>query len=141
MSGKMVWNAEADAKLLLGVLEQIKEAKLSLDSKKLAEFMGPNCIPGAVCNRLARLKKRGGADTATTTTEDNEDQADGTSKGYTGDASDVSPQKRKATRKPRVSVKKAKAEPKAEAEADAKGNVKSEGGVKEEAEDEDEDMA
>ncbi|KAL2830872.1 hypothetical protein BDW59DRAFT_158307 [Aspergillus cavernicola] len=54
----MSWNAEADAKLLLAVLNQVKDAKLKLDYVKIAQFMGSDCIPGAVQNRIVRLRRK-----------------------------------------------------------------------------------
>ncbi|KAL4802381.1 hypothetical protein BDV18DRAFT_164203 [Aspergillus unguis] len=106
----MTWNAEADAKLFLGVLNQLKDAKLKLDHEKLAEFMGPDCIPGAISNRINRLRKAaesqmGGAAAtpagspsgATKSSgqagEENDEEAGSLGKG--------SPQKRKAVGKPR----------------------------------------
>ncbi|KAL4919852.1 hypothetical protein BDW62DRAFT_199573 [Aspergillus aurantiobrunneus] len=104
----MNWNAEADAKLFLGVLNQLKDAKLKLDYNKLAEFMGTDCLPGAVHNRIVRLRRKAevglsGADDA------GEAEREGDGAGGIGDGS---PQKRKVQRKPKGSgaAKKAKAE-------------------------------
>ncbi|KAI9926264.1 hypothetical protein ASPWEDRAFT_174993 [Aspergillus wentii DTO 134E9] len=54
----VIWNSDADAKLFLGVLNQLKDAKLNIDYAKLAEFMGPDCLVGAVKNRIVRLRKQ-----------------------------------------------------------------------------------
>ncbi|KAL2810716.1 hypothetical protein BJX63DRAFT_433956 [Aspergillus granulosus] len=73
----MTWNAEADAKLFLGVLNLLQDSKTKLDCEYLANFMGPglplptrlytnspnkmkcelDCLPGAIKNRIARLKR------------------------------------------------------------------------------------
>ncbi|KAL3439142.1 hypothetical protein BDV09DRAFT_158290 [Aspergillus tetrazonus] len=38
----MNWNTDADAKLFFGILNQLRDAKFKLDTKKLAEFMVPS---------------------------------------------------------------------------------------------------
>ncbi|KAL3492793.1 hypothetical protein BJX62DRAFT_235950 [Aspergillus germanicus] len=53
----MTWNAEADAKLFQGVLNLLRDSKIKLDYEYLAGFMGPDCLPGAVQNRIVRLKR------------------------------------------------------------------------------------
>ncbi|KAL1643137.1 hypothetical protein SLS58_005106 [Diplodia intermedia] len=59
----MNWNAEADAKLLLGILK-IYDIKINkgpmLD--ELNAFMGPDCVGLAITNRITRLKKAAEAD-------------------------------------------------------------------------------
>ncbi|KAL4872548.1 hypothetical protein BDV12DRAFT_193266 [Aspergillus spectabilis] len=115
---RMIWNAEADAKLLLGVLEQIKDAKIALDNKKLAEFMGPDCLPGAVVNRIVRLKRKGGAEGASTGTGTTTIADSGEGEEDAGGASDATLQKRKVVRKPRVSAKKVKSDVKTEIKAE-----------------------
>ncbi|KAB2572280.1 hypothetical protein DBV05_g9059 [Lasiodiplodia theobromae] len=54
----MIWNAEADAKLLLGILK-IYDVKISKSPKleELNAFMGPDCVGLAITNRITRLKK------------------------------------------------------------------------------------
>ncbi|RDW70905.1 uncharacterized protein DSM5745_08416 [Aspergillus mulundensis] len=96
----MTWNAESDARLFLGVLNQLRDAKLKLDNQKLAEFMGPDCLPGAIVNRIARLRRMAEAEGGGSANADG-DVADN------GDAEttpQVSPQKRKGGRKPRAAV-------------------------------------
>ncbi|KAL2853576.1 hypothetical protein BJX68DRAFT_265043 [Aspergillus pseudodeflectus] len=53
----MNWNSEADAKLFQGVLNLLRDSKIKLDYEYLAGFMGPDCLPGAVQNRIIRLKR------------------------------------------------------------------------------------
>ncbi|KAL3452070.1 hypothetical protein BJX65DRAFT_303783 [Aspergillus insuetus] len=53
----MTWTAEADAKLFQGVLNLLRDSKIKLDYDYLAGFMGPDCLPGAVQNRIVRLKR------------------------------------------------------------------------------------
>ncbi|PTU25362.1 hypothetical protein P175DRAFT_0539748 [Aspergillus ochraceoroseus IBT 24754] len=99
----MVWNSEADAKLLLGIFNQLRDAKLKLDIDKLAAFMGSDCLPGAVQNRLVRLRKKAEeTPDANANTGSEEDKQDPNSPGETS-------QKRKRGR-PRSSKKKAKTE-------------------------------
>ncbi|KAL3470837.1 hypothetical protein BJX99DRAFT_263859 [Aspergillus californicus] len=52
------WNAEAEAKLLLGVLDQLPGAKL--DYKALAQFMGPDCSVPAVKQHVQKLRRTSG---------------------------------------------------------------------------------
>ncbi|KAL4873484.1 hypothetical protein BDV12DRAFT_160120 [Aspergillus spectabilis] len=54
----MTWNAEAEAKLFLGVLDQVRGAKL--DYKALAAFMGPNCSVAALQQKIFRLRREAG---------------------------------------------------------------------------------
>ncbi|KAL4784218.1 hypothetical protein BJX76DRAFT_357294 [Aspergillus varians] len=106
----MTWNSETDAQLFLGVLYQLRDAKVKLDYEKLAQFMGPECIAGAVQNRIVRLKKKveaimGGEDAADAGGANGEASSPGGGGG--GVVSDASPRKRKAMRKPKgVSVAK-----------------------------------
>ncbi|KAL2831887.1 hypothetical protein BJY01DRAFT_254106 [Aspergillus pseudoustus] len=92
----MAWNAEADAKLFLGVLNLLKDSKTKLDCEYLAKFMGPDCLPGAVQNRIVRLKrmaeKGGAAADGAGPGAENADEDAATADGQ------VSPQKRKAGR-------------------------------------------
>ncbi|KAL4879730.1 hypothetical protein BJY04DRAFT_219816 [Aspergillus karnatakaensis] len=37
----MTWNAEANAKFVLGILDQLKQQNVKLSYQKLADFMGP----------------------------------------------------------------------------------------------------
>ncbi|KAL4994944.1 hypothetical protein BDV10DRAFT_188573 [Aspergillus recurvatus] len=55
----MNWTAEANAKLFIGVLEQIKTQSIRLDYKALAEHMGPECNAKSVQNQFTKLKKQG----------------------------------------------------------------------------------
>ncbi|QMW42673.1 hypothetical protein G4B11_006043 [Aspergillus flavus] len=60
----ITWTAEADAKLLLGFLDQCKDANFKLDYNKLAAYVGP------VVNHVIRLRKliaqEGGGSAAST---------------------------------------------------------------------------
>ncbi|KAL4967812.1 uncharacterized protein BDV14DRAFT_197452 [Aspergillus stella-maris] len=114
MTTKINWNADADAKLFLGVLAQLKDANLSLDYDKLAAFMGPGVVRGAIVNRIVRLKRKaesesGGVSATATATENKNGDGDGNDNddGVSG----VSPKKRKVQSKPRgggAGVKKGK---------------------------------
>ncbi|KAL4915000.1 hypothetical protein BDW62DRAFT_204089 [Aspergillus aurantiobrunneus] len=67
----MNWTSEANAKLFLGVLEQLKEQNVKLNYSKLAEYMGPEhaqltrlgldgaeCSHRAIDNQIIKLKKQ-----------------------------------------------------------------------------------
>ncbi|KAL4746506.1 hypothetical protein BDW72DRAFT_197634 [Aspergillus terricola var. indicus] len=54
----MSWTPEANAKLFIGVLEQIKTQSVKLDYKALAEHMGPECNTKSVQNQFTKLKKQ-----------------------------------------------------------------------------------
>ncbi|KAL2793935.1 hypothetical protein BJX66DRAFT_305116 [Aspergillus keveii] len=54
----MIWNAEANVKLLVGMLAQLRDQSVKLDYKKLAEHMGPECNAKSVMNQFTRLKKQ-----------------------------------------------------------------------------------
>ncbi|KAL6233047.1 hypothetical protein BDW75DRAFT_216108 [Aspergillus navahoensis] len=54
----MHWTAEANAKLFIGVLEQIKNQSVKLDYKALAEHMGPECNAKSIQNQFTKLKKQ-----------------------------------------------------------------------------------
>ncbi|KAI9036117.1 uncharacterized protein KD926_002258 [Aspergillus affinis] len=74
----MTWNADSDAKvtpppivfevltdveskiiqLFLGVLAQFKPLKMKLDYEALAKYMGSDCTPCAIENRLVRLRRQ-----------------------------------------------------------------------------------
>ncbi|QMW30620.1 hypothetical protein G4B84_006001 [Aspergillus flavus NRRL3357] len=60
----ITWTAEADAKLLLGFVDQCKDANFKLDYNKLAAYVGP------VVNHVIRLRKliaqEGGGSAAST---------------------------------------------------------------------------
>ncbi|KAL2862316.1 uncharacterized protein BJX67DRAFT_366487 [Aspergillus lucknowensis] len=124
----MTWNAEADAKLFLGVLNLLKDSKVKLDYDYLAKFMGSDCLPGAVQNRIVRLKRKAEEDGSAAgvgtgngnsngdgdgngTANANGEDAEGP--GTPGTASDASPQKkrvRKLKAKTKGAAKKVKAE-------------------------------
>ncbi|KAL3480191.1 hypothetical protein BJX99DRAFT_254784 [Aspergillus californicus] len=53
----MNWSAEANAKLFLAVLEQIKEQNVKLNMQKLAQYMGPECTNRSIDNQITKLKK------------------------------------------------------------------------------------
>ncbi|KAL4820887.1 hypothetical protein BDW67DRAFT_151477 [Aspergillus spinulosporus] len=50
----MTWNAEADARLLLGILAQVKGY---LDYKALAAHMGPECSVEALRQHILKLRR------------------------------------------------------------------------------------
>ncbi|KAL3432072.1 hypothetical protein BDV09DRAFT_198069 [Aspergillus tetrazonus] len=54
----MSWTPEANVKLFIGVLEQIKTQSVKLDYKALAEHMGPECNAKSVQNQFTKLKKQ-----------------------------------------------------------------------------------
>ncbi|KAL4814456.1 hypothetical protein BDW67DRAFT_186658 [Aspergillus spinulosporus] len=64
----MSWTPEANAKVFIGVLEQIKTQSVKLDYKALAEHMGPvspltflsrlECNAKSVQNQFTKLKKQ-----------------------------------------------------------------------------------
>ncbi|KAL4782550.1 hypothetical protein BJX76DRAFT_358815 [Aspergillus varians] len=58
----MTWNAEANAKLLLGIMEQLKEMDVKLNYPKLAAYMGPECSNRAIDHQLLKLKKMASGD-------------------------------------------------------------------------------
>ncbi|KAL4904996.1 hypothetical protein BDW74DRAFT_178562 [Aspergillus multicolor] len=102
----MNWNAESDARLFLGVLNQLRDAKLKLDNQKLAEFMGPDCLPGAIVNRIVRLRRMAEAETGPGSAEgdgsaNNDRAADATGDSETTPQVSLQKEKRKVGRKPR----------------------------------------
>ncbi|RAL16041.1 uncharacterized protein BO97DRAFT_459098 [Aspergillus homomorphus CBS 101889] len=62
----MQWTSEADAKLFVGVLNQCS-GQMKLDTKQLAQYMGADCTPCAVEQRMVKLKKQAKGLTITTT--------------------------------------------------------------------------
>ncbi|KAL2803062.1 hypothetical protein BJX63DRAFT_437274 [Aspergillus granulosus] len=52
------WTAEAEARLLLGILDQLKGVKL--DYKALAAYMGPGCTVPALHQHLFKLRREAG---------------------------------------------------------------------------------
>ncbi|KAL4733778.1 hypothetical protein BDV11DRAFT_209953 [Aspergillus similis] len=54
----MSWTPEANAKLFVGVLEQIKTQSVKLDYKALAGHMGPECNAKSVQNQFTKLRKQ-----------------------------------------------------------------------------------
>ncbi|OJJ59182.1 hypothetical protein ASPSYDRAFT_105027, partial [Aspergillus sydowii CBS 593.65] len=58
----MNWTAEANAKLLLGVLDQLKEMNVKLNYQKLATHMGSECNKKSIENQLGKLRKMAGGD-------------------------------------------------------------------------------
>ncbi|KAL4743419.1 hypothetical protein BDV11DRAFT_178245 [Aspergillus similis] len=53
----MTWNAEAEARLLIGILAQLKG---SLDYRALADHMGPECSVMALRHRIFKLRRDAG---------------------------------------------------------------------------------
>ncbi|OJJ01803.1 hypothetical protein ASPVEDRAFT_83327 [Aspergillus versicolor CBS 583.65] len=58
----MNWTPEANAKLFLGVLDQLKEKNVKLDNERLAAYMGPECNKKSVENQFTKLRKMVGSD-------------------------------------------------------------------------------
>ncbi|KAL2865172.1 uncharacterized protein BJX67DRAFT_383164 [Aspergillus lucknowensis] len=54
----ITWTPENNAKLFLAVLEQLKDHKIKLDNKKLAEYMGPDCTVRSIDNQIFKLRKQ-----------------------------------------------------------------------------------
>ncbi|KAL6235761.1 hypothetical protein BDW75DRAFT_239856 [Aspergillus navahoensis] len=54
----MTWNAEAEARLLLGILAQVKGVRL--DYKALAAHMGPACSVAALHQHIFKLRRDAG---------------------------------------------------------------------------------
>ncbi|KAJ5997276.1 hypothetical protein N7499_006421 [Penicillium canescens] len=90
---KVVWTAEADAQLLLLVLDQLKDANFALDTEQLAAGMGPEFNKRGIQYRLNALRKQ------------DKEQPSPTKGGFTPINSPV---KRKAGRPPRTPAKKQK---------------------------------
>ncbi|RDW76824.1 uncharacterized protein DSM5745_06816 [Aspergillus mulundensis] len=63
----MTWTPEANAKLFLGVLEQLRETNVKLSYKRLAEYMGADCTPKSIDNQMQKLRKQAGAGAAAAT--------------------------------------------------------------------------
>ncbi|PYH32703.1 uncharacterized protein BO87DRAFT_460580 [Aspergillus neoniger CBS 115656] len=53
----MYWTYEANAKLLVGVLEQMR-GKLKLDYERLATHMGSDCTACAIEQQITKLKRQ-----------------------------------------------------------------------------------
>ncbi|KAL3476806.1 hypothetical protein BJX99DRAFT_258140 [Aspergillus californicus] len=94
----MIWNDQADAKLLMAIIAK-SDAKLNWTA--IAEYMGPDCTISALQHRVQRLKDRAKTGTATT-------KGNGIGTGTTDDAgagspvsSNPSPEKRKRGRSKR----------------------------------------
>ncbi|KAL4898068.1 hypothetical protein BDV59DRAFT_197022 [Aspergillus ambiguus] len=86
----MNWNAEANEKLLFGILAQMRESHIKLDNKKLAEYMGNECTAVAVQLHLFRLRR----------------QVQAVNSAENAPA--TNPPKRKATGEPKTPTKKGK---------------------------------
>ncbi|KAL2830970.1 hypothetical protein BJY01DRAFT_254468 [Aspergillus pseudoustus] len=54
----MIWSAEANVQLLVGMLAQLKDQSVKLDYKQLAEHMGSECNAKSVMNQFTKLKKQ-----------------------------------------------------------------------------------
>ncbi|KAL2853023.1 hypothetical protein BJX68DRAFT_265262 [Aspergillus pseudodeflectus] len=57
----MVWNDQADAKLLLAIITM---TTTKLNHAAIAEFMGPECTASAVQHRIQRVKEKAKNDPA-----------------------------------------------------------------------------
>ncbi|PTU21723.1 hypothetical protein P175DRAFT_0556675 [Aspergillus ochraceoroseus IBT 24754] len=55
----ITWNSDAEAKLLLGILEQIKGTRI--DYKALAEYMGQGCSSAAIAQHICKLRRESSA--------------------------------------------------------------------------------
>ncbi|KAL4783859.1 hypothetical protein BJX76DRAFT_357645 [Aspergillus varians] len=58
----ITWNAEANAKLFLAVLEQLKDQNVKLDYNQLAQYMGPECSKRSAESQIVKLKKLAAGD-------------------------------------------------------------------------------
>ncbi|PLN83895.1 hypothetical protein BDW42DRAFT_191886 [Aspergillus taichungensis] len=54
----MNWNSDTDAKLLVGILMQLRSAGVKVNTQELAVFMGQGCMPCAIDNRIVRLRRQ-----------------------------------------------------------------------------------
>ncbi|KAL2808288.1 hypothetical protein BJX63DRAFT_409750 [Aspergillus granulosus] len=54
----MLWSAEANAKLLVGMIAQLKGQAVKLDYRKLAKHMGPECNAKSVMNQFTKLRRQ-----------------------------------------------------------------------------------
>ncbi|PYH42279.1 uncharacterized protein BP01DRAFT_368305 [Aspergillus saccharolyticus JOP 1030-1] len=54
----VTWNSEANAKLFLGVLTQLRNQNVKLDYHALAGFVGSECSVRAVQQQMDRLRKQ-----------------------------------------------------------------------------------
>ncbi|KAJ0425660.1 hypothetical protein BJY00DRAFT_274684 [Aspergillus carlsbadensis] len=125
----MNWNPEADAKLFQGVLNLLRDSKIKLDCEYLAGFMGPDCLPGAVQNRIVRLKRMAekGASNEDSTSASGENADEKAAGAGSEDQAQASPAKRKSGR-----TKGAKGSPAKK----VKGNAKVKAKVEEDEDDE-----
>ncbi|KAL4803393.1 hypothetical protein BDV18DRAFT_162957 [Aspergillus unguis] len=57
----MNWTPEANVKLLLGILEQLKKENFKLSYQALAEQMGPDCSRQAIAHQICMLRKKSAA--------------------------------------------------------------------------------
>ncbi|KAL4786162.1 hypothetical protein BJX76DRAFT_134295 [Aspergillus varians] len=55
---RMTWNAENEARLVLGIIAQVPGARL--DYKALASFMGPGCSVAALQHHIFKLRREAG---------------------------------------------------------------------------------
>ncbi|KAL4885105.1 hypothetical protein BJY04DRAFT_214984 [Aspergillus karnatakaensis] len=91
----ITWNAESEAKLLLGILDQVRGT--SFDYHALAAFMGPDVSAAAVKQRICKIRR---------------ERLPTSSSGNAGDAQAPaygSPKKRKQAGGPETPTKKGKA--------------------------------
>ncbi|PYH65762.1 uncharacterized protein BO88DRAFT_418404 [Aspergillus vadensis CBS 113365] len=82
----MIWSSEADAKLFVGVLNQLR-GKLKLDYQELAMHMGGDCTSCAVEQRMVRLRKQAASASPAAST--------GTGGGTANSTPTTTPRKRK----------------------------------------------
>ncbi|KAL4938910.1 hypothetical protein BDV06DRAFT_225536 [Aspergillus oleicola] len=53
-----LWTTEANAKFVVGILEQMKEQNARLSYQKLAGYMGPDFTRKSIDNQITKLKKQ-----------------------------------------------------------------------------------
>ncbi|KAE8388707.1 hypothetical protein BDV23DRAFT_185182 [Aspergillus alliaceus] len=54
----MSWTPEANAHLLLGIVDELKDANFKLNYRALAAHMGPEVTACAVENQISKLRKK-----------------------------------------------------------------------------------
>ncbi|KAL2826600.1 hypothetical protein BDW59DRAFT_160793 [Aspergillus cavernicola] len=118
----MNWTTEANTKLFIGILEQLKNQSMKLDYKGLAEHMGPECSVKSIQNQFTRLKKQAAEEYA--------GQSSGQSAGASSPAAPAStPKKRGATAGSKTTTPAKKTKKKSDGEGDAQGGNEVEKGI------------
>ncbi|KAI9367991.1 hypothetical protein BJX61DRAFT_546957 [Aspergillus egyptiacus] len=132
----MSWTPESNAKLLIGILQQLKDQNVKLNYQTLAEYMGPECNRKSIENQMTKLKKQA----AQAQTQDQDPEKSGTGAGASemesSATASVAPKKKRggnsAGGKGGRSVKRAKkAEIQGAIEPDNEGHGEENGGLNE----------